>query len=68
MIERARELGSEPGAFWVDQLHNADTIAGYFPLGEEIWRQTEGRVDAFVHSVGTAASGPARRAWSAPTG
>jgi cysteine synthase A len=25
-------------------------------LGEEIWSQTEGKVDAFVHSVGTAAS------------
>jgi cysteine synthase A len=56
MIERARELAREPGAFWVDQLHNADTIAGYHPLGEEIWAQTEGRVNAFVHSVGTAAS------------
>jgi len=56
MIERARELSREPGAFWVDQLHNADTIAGYHALGEEIWAQTDGRVDAFVHSVGTAAS------------
>lgn len=25
-------------------------------MGEEIWQQTEGRVDAFVQSVGTAAS------------
>jgi cysteine synthase A len=56
MIERARELARAPGAFWVDQLHNADSIAGYHPLGEEIWAQTGGRVDAFVHSVGTAAS------------
>ena len=32
------------------------SIAGYFPLGEEIWTQTGGNVDAFVHSVGTAAS------------
>jgi cysteine synthase A len=56
MIERARELAREPGVFWVDQLHNADTIAGYLPLGEEIWAQTAGRVGAFVHSVGTAAS------------
>lgn len=56
MIERARELSRAPGVFWVDQLHNADTLAGYLPLGEEIWAQTDGRVDAFVHSVGTAAS------------
>ena len=29
---------------------------GYLALGEEIWQQTSGRVNAFVHSVGTAAS------------
>jgi cysteine synthase len=56
MIATARALASEPGSFLVDQLHNADTIGGYHALGEEIWRQTSGRVDAFVHSVGTAAS------------
>jgi cysteine synthase A len=56
MIEKARELAREPDTYWTDQLHNADSIAGYLPLGEEIWRQTGGEVDAFVHSVGTAAS------------
>jgi cysteine synthase A len=56
MIEAARELSREPGAYWTDQLNNTDAIAGYLPLGEEIWAGTDGRVDAFVHSVGTAAS------------
>jgi cysteine synthase A len=56
MIEAARGLSREPGVFWVDQLNNRDSIAGYHPLGEEIWSQTEGEIDAFVHSVGTAAS------------
>ena len=56
MIEKAGELAREPNTFWTDQLRNADTITGYYPLGEEIWRQTGGEVDAFVHSVGTAAS------------
>ena len=56
MIETARRLSEEPNTYWTDQLNNHDSIAGYFPLGEEIWNQTEGRVDAFVHSVGTAAS------------
>jgi len=55
MIEAARVLSREPGTFWTDQLNNHDGIAGYHPLGEEIWRQTEGKVDAFIHSVGTAA-------------
>ncbi len=56
MVERAREMSREPGTYWTDQLHNEDTIAGYLPLGEEIWDQTKGKVDAFVHCVGTAAS------------
>ena len=56
MIETARELSREPGAYWTDQLNNHDSIAGYHALGEEIWRQTNGAVDAFVHCVGTAAS------------
>ncbi|HSE27694.1 MAG TPA: cysteine synthase family protein [Gemmatimonadales bacterium] len=56
MIAAARELSREPHTYWTDQLNNQDSIAGYFPLGEEIWRQTEGRIDAFVHCVGTGAS------------
>lgn len=56
MIETARKLSAEPNTYWTDQLHNLDTIAGYYSLGEEIWRQTEGDIDAFVHCVGTAAS------------
>ncbi|MBI5154674.1 cysteine synthase family protein [Candidatus Poribacteria bacterium] len=56
MIEAALELSREPGTLWTDQLNNHDSIAGYHTLGEEIWRQTNGEVDAFVHCVGTAAS------------
>lgn len=56
MIETARGLSREPDTYWTDQLQNHDSIAGYRSLGEEIWNQTRGRIDAFVHSVGTAAS------------
>ncbi|HYV20959.1 MAG TPA: cysteine synthase family protein [Verrucomicrobiae bacterium] len=56
MIEKARTLSREPNTYWTDQLRNQDSLAGYHPLGEEIWRQTDGMVDAFVHSVGTSAS------------
>lgn len=56
MIEAARKISEEPGTYWTDQLNNHDSIAGYYQLGEEIWSQTDGGVDAFVHSVGTAAS------------
>jgi cysteine synthase len=56
MIETARRLSQEPHTYWTDQLNNQDSIAAYYALGEEIWNQTDGKVDAFVHSVGTAAS------------
>ena len=56
MIEAARKLSREPHTHWTDQLNNLDSVAGYHPLGEEIWAQTDGAVDAFVHSVGTGAS------------
>ncbi|HEY8211843.1 MAG TPA: cysteine synthase family protein [Myxococcaceae bacterium] len=56
MIETARALSREPNTFWTDQLNNRDSVAGYHALGEEIWRQTQGEVDAFVHCAGTAAS------------
>jgi cysteine synthase A len=56
MIEAAREISQRPHTFWTDQLNNIDSIAGYFPLAEEIWNQTNGKLDAFVQCVGTAAS------------
>jgi cysteine synthase A len=56
MVETARGLSREPGTYWTDQLNNRDSISGYHGLGEEIWTQAGGKVDAFVHSVGTAAS------------
>jgi cysteine synthase A len=56
MIEVARDMSNEPNTYWTDQLNNYDHIAGYHSLGEEIWEQTNGQVDAFVQSVGTAAS------------
>jgi cysteine synthase A len=56
MIEAARGLSQEPHTYWTDQLNNHDSIAGYHSLGEEIWSQTKGQIDAFVHCVGTAAS------------
>jgi cysteine synthase A len=56
MIEAARAIAAETGAFWTDQLANEDQLAAYGPMAEEIVAQTDGRVDGFVQSVGTAAS------------
>ena len=56
MIDAARVIREETGAFWTDQLRNTDQIAGYQTMGEEIWRQTDGQVDAFVQCIGSAGS------------
>jgi cysteine synthase A len=56
MIDAARVASEQPGHWWCDQLTNHAAVAGYYPLGEEIWQQTGGNVDAFVHAVGTAHS------------
>jgi cysteine synthase len=56
MVETARTLASTPGSYWTDQLNNTDQLASYEQMGEEIWDQTSGRINAFVQSVGTAGS------------
>jgi cysteine synthase A len=56
MIETARRISDQPGHWCVDQLTNHDAVRGYRPLGEEVWQQSEGEVNAFVHAVSTAHS------------
>ena len=56
MIEAARIIAQEPGTYWTDQLNNKDQLPAYHRMAEEIWVQTEGKIDGFVQSVGTAAS------------
>jgi cysteine synthase len=57
MVVRAAELASEPGRYATDQFSNPYTVAGMRDsLGHEIWRQSDGRVTAFCHGVGTASS------------
>jgi cysteine synthase A len=56
MIAAAGVIARETGSFWTDQMNNRDQLAAYRDMAEEIWHQTEGRIDGFVQSVGTAAS------------
>ena len=56
MIAKAGEMAQQPGHWWADQLNNEDGADGYAGLGDEIWRQSEGKVDALVHTVSTAHS------------
>ena len=56
MIAKADEISRQPGHWWADQLRNEDGAEGYYGLGDEIWQQTQGHVDALVHTVSTAHS------------
>src|SRR5881628_9232 len=56
MIAMATEISRRPGHWYCDQLNNRDGEAGYHALGEEMWQQAGGRIDAFVQAVGTAHS------------
>ncbi len=52
--QAGRHAATLPNAVWANQFDNtANRLAHYESTGPEIWRQTEGRVDAFVSAVGT---------------
>jgi cysteine synthase A len=51
---RTQELVGTLGAFRPNQFHNPNGVAAHEQTtGREIWEQTEGRVGAFVASIGT---------------
>jgi cysteine synthase A len=57
MVERAAELAAQPGHYATDQFNNPYIIPGHRDrLGREIWEQSNGRVTAFCHGMGTASS------------
>jgi cysteine synthase A len=57
MVARAAELAATPGHYATDQFNNPYIIPDHRDrLGREIWEQTEGRVTAFCHGMGTASS------------
>jgi cysteine synthase len=57
MVARAKELAGAPGHYATDQFNNPYIIPDHRDrLGREIWEQSEGRVTAFCHGMGTASS------------
>jgi cysteine synthase len=55
MVARAAELADRPGHYATDQFNNPYIAPGHRErLAREIWEQTEGRVTAFCHGLGTA--------------
>jgi len=57
MVVRAAELAEKPGHYATDQFNNPYIVPDHRDkLGREIWEQSQGRVTAFCHGVGTASS------------
>lgn len=53
-VRKAHELAAEPGCFMPQQFDNpANPQIHRITTAEEIWRDTEGRIDLFVAGVGT---------------
>ncbi|TGL36925.1 cysteine synthase A [Leptospira koniambonensis] len=50
----ARIAEETPNSIWANQFDNvANRLAHYHTTGPEIWRQTDGKVDAWLASLGT---------------
>ncbi|KXZ52414.1 hypothetical protein GPECTOR_9g458 [Gonium pectorale] len=48
-----RTAAATPGALFADQFENEANFRAHLKTGEEIWRQTRGRLHAFVSGAGT---------------
>jgi cysteine synthase A len=56
-VEKAKEIVRERNAFYVDQFNNSSCVtAHYTGTGPEIWNTLEGKIDAFLASIGTGAT------------
>ena len=55
MIERGRAIAESEPSYFTDQIHNADSVKGYEPIGRELVEQINGPIHAFCAAVGTAA-------------
>jgi cysteine synthase A len=54
MVAKAAEYAAEPGAYFTDQLNNADSLVGYRRVGDELLEQMDRPIDTFCAAVGTA--------------
>jgi cysteine synthase len=53
LIDRARELSSNPNTFWTDQFNNTDNRNAYHAMAGEIMEVLENDIDEFIMGVGT---------------
>lgn len=54
MVERAKGLAAHPDVYFTNQFENADMIAGYRTVGDELLQQLDRPIDVFCAAVGTA--------------
>ncbi len=53
-VEKAEEIAKEnPNSFLTSQFSNPDNPESHIQTAQEIWEQTDGKVDIFVAGVGT---------------
>lgn len=55
MMQRARAIAESEPSYFTDQIHNADSVRGYEPIGRELTEQIDGPIHGFCAAVGTAA-------------
>jgi cysteine synthase A len=53
VMKETERLTEELGAFCVGQFHNADNALAQETTGDEMWEQSEGKIDAIADFVGT---------------
>jgi cysteine synthase A len=53
VMKETERLTEELGAFCVGQFHNADNALAQEVTGDEMWEQSEGKIDAIADFVGT---------------
>jgi cysteine synthase A len=54
MIERAKQIASEPGCYFTNQFYNKDALIGYSKIGYELLEQVKSKIDAYCGGVGVA--------------
>lgn len=55
LVERAKELSSQPNTFWTDQFNNVDNRNAYHQMAYEIIEELGRDIDEFIAGVGTGA-------------
>jgi cysteine synthase len=54
LMEKAEELSMAPNTYYANQMQNRYALKGYNRMGEEIIKQLDGKIHAFVASFGSA--------------